>query len=163
MEECHVCILCILLVRRSNLSTLKETSPGCSLEGLMLRLKLQYSGHLMRRGNSLQKPWCWVGLGAEGEGDVRGWDGWMASPTRWTWVWVNSGSLWWTGRPGMLQLMGSQRVGHDWATELNWDEHNCAIVWTFFGIAFLWDWNENWPFPVLWPLLSFPNLRAYWV
>ena len=50
----------------------------------------------------------------------RGWGGWMASPTRWTWVWVNSGSWWWTGRPGMLQFMGSQRVGHDWATELNW-------------------------------------------
>ena len=64
------------------------------------------------------KDWCWEGLGA-GEGDDRGWDGWMASLTRWTWVWVNSGSWWWTGRPGMLQFMGSQRVGHDWATELN--------------------------------------------
>ena len=62
---------------------------------------------------------CWEGLGAGGKGDNRGWDGWMASPTRWTWVWVDSGSWWWTGRPGMLQFMGSQRVGHDWATELN--------------------------------------------
>ena len=59
-------------------------------------------------------------LGAEGEGDDRGWDGWMASLTRWTWVWVNSGSWWWTGRPGVLQFMGSQRVGHDWVTELNY-------------------------------------------
>ena len=66
------------------------------------------------------KDWCWEGLGAGGEGDDRGWDGWMASLTRWTWVWVNSGSWWWTGRPGMLQFMGSHRVGHDWATELNW-------------------------------------------
>ena len=66
--------------------------------------------------------WCWEGLGVGGEGDDRGWDGWMASLTRWTWVWVNSGSWWWTGRPGMLQFMGSQRVGHDWATELNWTE-----------------------------------------
>ena len=66
--------------------------------------------------------WCWEGLGAGGEGDNRGWDGWMASPTRWTWVWVNSGSWWWTGRPGVLQFMGSQRVGHDWATELSWTE-----------------------------------------
>ena len=57
-----------------------------------------------------------------GEGDDRGWDGWMASRTQWTWVWVNSGSCWWTGKPGMLQSMGSQRVGHDWATELNWTE-----------------------------------------
>ena len=56
------------------------------------------------------------------EKGTRGWDGWMASPTRWTWVWVNSGSWWWTGRPGMLQFMGSQRVGHNWATELNWTE-----------------------------------------
>ena len=69
-----------------------------------------------------KRPWCWEGLGAGGERDDRGWDGWMASPTRWTWVWVNSGSWWWTGRPGMLWFMGSQRVGHDWATELNWTE-----------------------------------------
>ena len=66
------------------------------------------------------RDWCWEGLGAGGKGDNRGWDGWMASPTRWTWVWVNSGSWWWTGRPGVLQFMGLQRVGHDWATELNW-------------------------------------------
>ena len=69
-----------------------------------------------------KKPWCWEELGAGGEGDDRGWDGWMASPTRWTWVWVNSRSWWWTGRPGLLWFTGSQRVGHDWATELNWTE-----------------------------------------
>ena len=68
-----------------------------------------------------KRLWCWEGLGAGGKGDDRGWDGWMASPTPWTWVWVNSRS-WWTGRPGMLWFMGSQRVGHDWATELNWTE-----------------------------------------
>ena len=67
-----------------------------------------------------KRPWCWEGLGAGGEGDNRGWDGWMVSPTRWTWVWVNSGSWWWTGKPDVLRFMGSQRVGHDWATELNW-------------------------------------------
>ena len=67
-----------------------------------------------------KKPWCWEGLGAGGEGDDRGWDGWMASTTRWAWVWVNSGSWWRTGRPGMLRFMGSQRVRQDWATELNW-------------------------------------------
>ena len=66
-----------------------------------------------------KRLWCWEGLRAGGEGDDRGWDGWMASPTQWTWVWVNSGSWWWTGRPGVLRFMGSQRVGHDWATELN--------------------------------------------
>ena len=67
-----------------------------------------------------KRPWFWEGLGAGGEGDDRGWDGWMASLTWWTWVWVNSDSLWWTGRPGVLRFMGLQRVGHDWGTELNW-------------------------------------------
>ena len=65
-----------------------------------------------------KRPWCWAGLGAGGEGDDRGWDGWMASPAWWTWVWVNSRSWWWTGRPGVLRFMGLQRVRHDWATEL---------------------------------------------
>ena len=74
-----------------------------------------------------KRPWCWEGLGA-GEGDDRGWDGWMASPTRWTWVWVNSGSWWWTGRPGVLWFTGSQRVRHDWVTELNWTQLNCDQI-----------------------------------
>ena len=107
--------------RRSNQSILKEISPGCSLEGLMLKMKLQYFGHLMQRADSFEKTWCWERLKA-GEGDDRGWDGWMASPTQWTWVWVNSGSWWWTERPGILQFMGSQRVRHDWVTGLNWTE-----------------------------------------
>ena len=68
----------------------------------------------------LKRTWCWERLRAGGEWDGRGWDGWMASPTQWTWVWVDSGSWWWTGRPGVLQFMGSQRVRHNWATELNW-------------------------------------------
>ena len=71
----------------------------------------------------LKKPWCWERLKAGGEGDDRGWDGWMASPTRWTWVWINSGSWWWTGRPGVLQSMGWQGLGHDGATELNCAPH----------------------------------------
>ena len=70
-----------------------------------------------------KRPCCWTRLRARGEEDDRGWDGWMASLTRWTWVGVNSGSWWWTGRPDMLRFMGLQRVGHDWATELNWTEH----------------------------------------
>ena len=86
---------------------------------------------------SLEKTLMLGGIGgAGGEGDDRGWDGWMASPTRWTWVWVNSGGSWWTGRPGVLQFMGPQRVGHDWATELNicisldfW--YKMGLVWTF--------------------------------
>ena len=105
-------------VRRSNQSILKEISPGCSLEGLMLKLKLQYFAHPMQRVGSLEKTLMLGGIGA-GEGDDRGWYGWMASLTRWTWVWVNSRSWWWTGRPGVLQFMGSQRVRQDWVTELN--------------------------------------------
>ena len=67
-----------------------------------------------------KRLWCWEGLGTGGKGDNIGWEGWMASPTRWMWVWVNSGNWWWTGRPGVLRFMGSRRVGHDWVTELNW-------------------------------------------
>jgi len=70
-----------------------------------------------------KRLWCWEGLGVGGKGDDRRWDGWMASLTRWTWVWVNSGRWWWTGRPGVLRFMESQRVGHNWVTELNWTEH----------------------------------------
>ena len=75
-----------------------------------------------------KRPWCWEGLEAGGEGDDRGWDGWMASLTRWTWVWVNSWSWWLTGGPGMLRFMGLQRVRHDWATELNWAEDAFGVV-----------------------------------
>ena len=87
---------------RSNQSILKEISPGISLEGMMRKLQLQYFGHLMRRGDSLEKTLKLGGIGGRWRRDNRGWDGWMASPTRWTWVWVNSGSWWWTGRPGVL-------------------------------------------------------------
>ena len=107
---------------RSNQSILKEINPGISLEGMMLKLKLQYFGYLMRRVDSLEKTLMREGLGAGGEGDDRGWDGWMASRTLWTWVWVNSGGWWWTRKPGVLRFMGSQRVGHNWVTELNWTE-----------------------------------------
>ena len=67
-----------------------------------------------------KRPWFWERLKAGGEGETRGWDGWMASSTWWTWVLVSSGSWWWTEKPGVLRSMGSQRVRHDWATELNW-------------------------------------------
>ena len=98
-------------------------SPGCSLEGLMLKLKLQYFGHLMWKADSFEKrPCCWARLKAGREGDDRGWDGSMASLTQWTWVWVDSRSWWWTGKPGVLQFTGLQRVGHDRATELNWTD-----------------------------------------
>ena len=111
--------------RRSNQSILKEISPRCSLVGLMLKLKLQYFGHLMQRADSLEKTLMLgkiEGKGRRGRQRMRWLDGQMASPTRWTWVWVDSGSWWWTGRPGVLRFMGSQRVEHNWATELNWTE-----------------------------------------
>ena len=107
--------------RRSNQSILKEISPGCSLEGLMLKLKLQYFGHLMRRVDSLEKTLMLKEIGG-GEWDDRGWDGWMTSLIWWTWVWVNSRNWWWIGRPDMLWFMGSQRVAHNWVTELNWTD-----------------------------------------
>ena len=114
-------------------SILKEISPGCSLEGMMLKLKLQYFGHLMWRVDSLEKTLMLGGIGGRRKRGDRGWDGWMASLTRWTWVWVNSRSWWWTGRPGVLQFMWWLGVRHDWVTELNWTELN----WKCTGIRYL--------------------------
>ena len=107
--------------RRSNQSILKEISPGISLERMMLKLKLQYFGHLMRRVDSLEKTLMLGGIGGRrrrGRQRMRWLDGITDSMDV---SWVNSGSWWWTGRPGVLRFMGSQRVGHDWATELNWN------------------------------------------
>ena len=104
--------------RRSNQSIPKEISPGCSLEGLMLNSNTLATW--CKELTHWKRPWCWERLKARGERDNRGWDGWMASSTQWTWVWVNSRSWWWTGRPGMLWSMGPPRVRDDWVTELNW-------------------------------------------
>ena len=95
-------------------------------------------------------PWCWERLKAGGEGADRGWDSWMASPTQWTWVWVSSGSWWWTGRPGVLQSMGSQRFGHDWATELNY--HSPDDIWSPWP-AF----GKNILLSLMFPLSNFPS------
>ena len=102
--------------RRSSQAIIKEISPGCSLEGLMLKLKLQYFSHLMGRAESLEKTWFWEGLKA-GEGDDRGQDGWMASPAQWTWVWTKSRRWWRTGRLGMWKSMG---VTESWAQLSDW-------------------------------------------
>ena len=112
--------------RRSNQSVLKEISPEYSLEGLMLKLKLQYFDYLMRRIDSLEKTLMLRRLKAGGEGDDIGWNSWMASLTPWTWVWASSRRCLWTGKPGVLQSMGSQRVRHDWATELDWCSLTCS-------------------------------------
>ena len=103
--------------RRSNQSILKEISPGCSLEGLMLKLKLQYFGHLMRRADSSEKT---LMLGKIEGRRRRGWQRmrWLDGVT--DTMDMDSGSWWWTGRPGVLQFMGLQRIRHDWVTELNW-------------------------------------------
>ena len=90
----------------------------------------------------LKRPWCWERLRPGGEGDDRGWDGWMASPTQWTWFLVNSRSWWWTERPGVLQSMGSQRVRHNWATELN--NFNIFFFYSVLrmkSLNFLSNWN----------------------
>ena len=110
--------------RRSNQSILKEISPEYSLEGLMLKLKLQYFWPPVAKSWLIgKKPDAGKDWRQEKKGKT-GWDDWMASPTQWTWVWVSSGSWWWTGRPDMLQSMGLQRVRHDWETELNWTALN---------------------------------------
>ena len=101
---------------------LKEISPGISLDGLMLSWNSSTLATSCKELTHWKNLWCWEGLGEGGKGDDIGWVGWIASPTRWTWVWVNSWRWWWTGRPGVLRFMGLQTVGHDWATELNWIE-----------------------------------------
>ena len=113
--------------RRSNQSILNEISPRCSLEGLMWSWNSNTFVTWCEELTHWKRPWYGEWLRAGGEGDGRGWDGWMASPTRWTWVWVNSGSWWWTGRPGVLQFMGSRRIGHNRVTELNCIELSCKI------------------------------------
>ena len=105
--------------RRSNQSIWKEISPEYSLEGLRISWNSNTLATWCQELTHLKRPWCWERLKAR-EGDDREWDGWMASPNQWTWVWASSESWWWTGRPGVLQSMGSQRVGYNWATELNW-------------------------------------------
>jgi len=95
-----------------------------------------------------KRLWCWEGFGARGEGDNRGWDGWMASLTQWTWVWVNSGSWWWTGSPGVLRFMGLQRVGQDWATDLIWSDEINRHASTVLSVN---DWiNQLGKKTVLW-------------
>ena len=117
--------------KRSNQSILKEIGPGCSLEGLMLTVKLQYFGHLIWGGESFERPWCLERLRAGGEGDHRGCDGWMASPIQWTWVWVDSGVY--DGQGG-LTCCGSWVHKESDSTEwLNWTDYlHCPSEWICF-------------------------------
>ena len=139
-----------LTARRFNQSILKEISPGWSLEGLMLKLKLQYFGHLMRRTDSFDET---LMLGKTEGRKIRGWQRmrwWMASPTRWTWVWVSSGSWWRTGRPGVLRSMGSQRVRHAWVTEINWTEYSCSEEGNGYPLQHFLAWKIPWAWGAWW-------------
>ena len=115
-----------------------------------------------------KRPWCWERLKAEGEGDDRGWDGWMASPTQWIWVWVNSRSWWWTGRPGVLQSMGLQRAGRDWATELNWlsrmlcasDIETGVVTVTVLFVSVTWQEHRQWQRRGTSDLVSIHSIRS---
>ena len=108
--------------RRSNQSILRETVLNIHWKDWCWSWNFNTLATWCEELTHWKRPWCWERVKAGGEGDDRGWDGWMVSPTQWTWVWVNSRNWWWTGRPGMLQSMGLQRIGHDWATELKWTE-----------------------------------------
>ena len=130
--------------RRSNQSILKEINPEYSLEGLMLKLKLESFGHLMQRDNSLEKTLMLGKIEGRRRRDDKGRDGWMASPTRWTWVWANSRRGWRTGRPGVLQSTGLRRVRHDWATEqqvFSCSEGASIHIWT--------QYISDYPYPLV--------------
>ena len=126
------------------------------LEGMMLKLKLQYFGHLMWRVDSLEKTLMLGGIGGRRRRGRQRMRGWMASLTRWMWVSVNSGSWWWTGRPGVLQVMGSQRVGHDWATDLIWSDMAFSIMF----LLCYFKYNELWSEKILY---YFNSLAFFWV
>ena len=110
--------------------------------GLILKLKFKYFSHLIWRTDSFERPWCWERLTLWGEGDDRGRDGWMVSLTQWTWVWVISGSWWWTARPGVLKSIGLQRVRHTWATELNWIGSLHVCEWK--SLNYVWLFATPW-------------------
>ena len=128
--------------RRSNQSILKETVLGVHRKDWCWSWNSNTLAISCKELTHWKRLWCWEGLGAGGEGDNRGWDGWMASPTWWTWVWVNFGIWWWTGRPGVLWFMGLQTVRHDWVTELNWTE--LMTIWepSHSKLPRMWR-NEN--------------------
>ena len=125
----------------------------------MLKLKLQYCGHLIWRADSFEETQMLGKIEGRGEGDDRGWDGWMASLTQWTWVWVNSGSWLWTGRPDVLWFMGSQRVGLDWATELNWTEGD-SMLFFLVAVPLYIPTNSVGGFP---PLHTLSSIYCLWI
>ena len=124
--------------RRSNQSSPKEICLVCSLEGLMLMLNYNTLATYCEELTHLKRPRCWERLRAGGDGDDRRLDGWMASPTQWTWIWESSGSWWWARRPCMLWFMESQRVGHDCVTELYWIIKEIPVCAEYLALV-LWN------------------------
>ena len=125
--------------RRFNQSILKEISSEYSLEGVIWSWNSNTLATWCEELSHWKRPWCWERLKAEGEGDDRGWDGWMASPTWWTRVWVSSGSWWWTEKPDVLQSMGSHRARFDWVTEQQQQKQE----WIFFDPPFVTGLFQN--------------------
>ena len=150
------------IARRSNQSILKEISPGCSLEGLMLKLKLQYFGHLIcKELTHWKRPWCWEELGAGEEGDNRGWDGWMASPIRWTWVWACPTPGVGNGQGGLVCCSPWGSKESDTTERLTWQiwisQSSLAFVFTdldIFGEVQTSYFVEH---PFIWVYLRFPH------
>ena len=107
---------------RSNQSILKRSALNIHWKDWCCNWNSSILATWWEEVTHLKRPWCWERLKVGGEGDDRGWNGWMSSLPQWRWVWVNSGSWWWTGKPGLMQFMGLQRIGHNWETELNWTD-----------------------------------------
>ena len=137
--------------QRSNQSILKEISPEYSLEGLCWSWNSNTLATWCEKLTHLKRPWCRERLKAGGEGDDRGWDGWIASQTQWTWVWASSGSWWLTWRPGVLQSMGSQRVRHNWVTWTEMEKRvwelgpiycHSLVLKTSLGIWIVRSWDK---------------------
>ena len=128
--------------RRSSQSILKEISLSVHWKGWYWSWNSNNLATWCKEVTHWKRPWCWERLRAGGEGDNREWDGWMASSTRWTWVWVDSGIWWWTGRPGVLLFLGSQRIEHNWVTEMNWTESGRNKIYEQTNHKH-WYWNYD--------------------
>ena len=129
--------------RRSKQSILKEISPEYSWKDWCWSWNSNILATSCEELTHLKRPWCWERLKVGREGDNKGWDGWMASPTQWTWVWASSGSWWWTGKPGVLQSMGLQTVRHDWW--LNWTYPLLHMLNPYFySVIFIWKNSYFW-------------------
>ena len=152
LKWCWILLKLPWTARRSNQSILKEINLNIRWKDCCWSWNSNTLATWCEELTHLKRRWCWETLKVGGEGDNRGWDGWMASPTQWTWVWVSSGSCWWTGKPGMLQSMGLQRFGHDWVTELSCYVPTILSYFLYFLFFFLSHWKLK--LSVLWQIYS---------